>query len=101
MTDTSAGTASRSGAQNTRHWSTLREAGTARGMLFLLWVNRIFGRTIFSLLLYPVTAYFFLFKPVARRASLEFLQTHALVYPDYWTHKPGYRDVLQHFYSFG
>lgn len=99
MSDTSADATS--AAKNIQHWSNLREAGTARGMLFLVWVNRVFGRAIFSLLLYPVTAYFFIFKPVARRASLEFLQTHALVYPDYWPRKPDYRDVLLHFYSFG
>lgn len=87
--------------QSPQHWSNLREAGTARGMLFLVWINKTFGREIFSIVLYPVTAYFFVFKPVARRASLEFLKTHAQVYPDYWAHKPGYRDVLLHFYAFG
>ncbi len=82
-------------------WSSLQEAGTVRGILFLHWINRVFGRGLFSVLLYPVTLYFFLFKPVARRASLEFLRTHARAYPDRWDHQPGHRDVLRHFYAFG
>lgn len=88
-------------AQKAEHWSSLREAGTVRGMLFLLWVHKLFGRKIFSVFLVPVTAYFFLFKPVARRASLDFLRTHARAYPAYWQRKPDYRDVLKHFYAFG
>jgi len=88
-------------AQNQPHWSGLKEAGTLRGLLFLHWVHRIFGRRFFSVLLYPVTLYFFLFKPVARRASLDFLRTHARAYPDYWPKTPGYFQVLQHFYAFG
>lgn len=84
-----------------QHWADVKEAGTVRGILFLHWVQRHCGRRIFNIILYPVTAYFFLFKSVARRASLDFLRTHARVYPDYWQRRPDYRDVLRHFYAFG
>lgn len=88
-------------AEPARHWSKLSEAGTARGMLVLLWLHRVCGRRLFNVVLYPVCLYFFLFRPVARRASLEFLQTHARAYPDYWQRPPGYGQVLRHFYAFG
>jgi predicted LPLAT superfamily acyltransferase len=90
-----------SARQDPRHWANLREGGTVRGILFLHWINRVFGRAVFNVLLYPVTVYFLLFKPLARRSSIEFLQAHAQIYPDYWSRPPGYRDVLRHFYAFG
>lgn len=84
-----------------QHWSRLSERGTAAGMSFLHWVHRLFGRRVFNVLLYPVAAYFLLSNSVARKASLEFLRTHAQAYPDYWSRQPGYRDVFRHFYAFG
>ena len=84
-----------------RHWANYREAGTANGLLFLAWVHRRFGRGVFNVLLYPIMLYFFLFKSVARRASLEFLRTHATCYPQYWQKRPGYRTVFAHMYAFG
>ncbi|WP_086933106.1 hypothetical protein [Agarilytica rhodophyticola] len=83
------------------HWANLKEAGTYHGFLFLLWVHKLFGRKIFSLVLYPVTLYFLLFLPVARRSSKEFLETHYQCRPSFWKKKPGYWDVLRHFFSFG
>lgn len=84
-----------------QHWSRLSERGTATGMLFLHRVHRLLGRRVFNILLYPVAAYFFLCNSVARTASLDFLRTHARVYPDQWQRAPGYRDVFRHFYAFG
>lgn len=89
-------------AEKNAHWSTLQESGTIRGILFLLWLQRVFGRGFFNLLLYPVMLYFFTVNRRGRRASLEFLQTHARKYPAYWQAKtPGYGDVFRHMYSFG
>lgn len=88
-------------AANSQHWSQLKESGTVRGILFLLWVQKYCGRRVFNAALYPTMAYFFLFKPLARAASLEFLQTHARAYPQFWRRTPGYRDVFAHMYSFG
>ncbi len=86
---------------NSQHWSQLKESGTVRGILFLLWLQKYCGRRVFNAALYPIMAYFFLFKPLARAASLEFLQTHARAYPRFWQRTPGYRDVFAHMYSFG
>ena len=40
------------------HWATLSERGGVAGMRFLFAVYRLFGRAAFTLLLYPVAAYF-------------------------------------------
>ncbi len=85
----------------TVHWSTLREAGTYRGILFMLWLHRHLGRRVFNLALYPVMTYFFIAVPVARRASLEYLQRHQQSFPHCWDRPPGYRDVFRHMYAFG
>lgn len=84
-----------------RHWASYKEAGTAHGLLFFAWLHKRFGRRVFSAVLYPVMSYFFVFKPVARRASLEYLRCHARAYPDQWQRVPGYRDVFAHMYAFG
>lgn len=86
---------------DSQHWSQLQESGTVRGILFLLWLHKYCGRGVFNGAMYLVIAYFFLFKPLARTSSLEFLQTHARAYPEFWKHTPGYRDVFAHMYSFG
>jgi len=83
------------------HWSTLKEAGTVRGIMFLLFVHRVFGRMIFSVILYPVMAYFFLFMPLARRSSYEYLQNHYAAFPNCWARRPGYAQVYWHLYAFG
>jgi predicted LPLAT superfamily acyltransferase len=83
------------------HWSKLDESGSLRGILFLLWLHRWFGRGLFSVVLAPVSLYFFIFNTTARRSSYEFLQTHAKKYPQFWKRKPGYATVIRHMYSFG
>ncbi len=88
-------------AKKSQHWSQVKESGTVKGILFLLWLQKYCGRSVFNGAMYPVMAYFFLFKPLARAASLEFLQTHARAYPEFWSRTPGYRDVFAHMYSFG
>lgn len=88
-------------AKQVQHWSTLTESGTVKGILFLVWLHKYFGRKIFDAILYPVMLYFFLFNAFARKASLDFLQSHARVYPAYWQRPPRYRDVFFHMYSFG
>lgn len=94
MTDTA--------AEKHAHWSTLQESGTVRGILCLLWLQRVFGRGFFNLLLYPIMAYFFVVNGRGRRSSIEFLQTHAQQYPAYWQGRtPGYSDVYRHMYAFG
>lgn len=83
------------------HWASYREAGTARGLLFLAWLHRCFGRRAFNLVLYPVTCYFFLFRSTARRASLQYLSRHARAFPHRWSKTPDYKTVFRHMYAFG
>lgn len=56
------------------HWADLDERGGVLGMQTLLTVYRLFGRTAFTLLLYPVVAYFWLTARNARRASADYLR---------------------------
>lgn len=86
---------------HSRHWADYREAGTANGLMFFAWLHRRLGRRVFSFLLYPATCYFFVLRPSARRASLEFLHAHAQAYPQRWRVSPGYRHVFAHMYAFG
>jgi predicted LPLAT superfamily acyltransferase len=55
------------------HWADLGERGGVLGMQTLLTVYRLFGRTAFTLLLYPVVGYFWLTARNARRASVDYL----------------------------
>ena len=82
-----------------KHWAQIGEAGFIGGMRFLVWVFRYFGRLPFRLALYPVLAWYFLLRPIARRASVNYLQrlqhTHAV-----FDRPPGLRLAWRHFLSF-
>ena len=82
------------------HWSRTQEAGTLIGMRFLYLIHRVFGRWVFSLLMYPVSFYFVLFRPKQRRASLQFLSAHYYKNAGFWRVKPNVFHVLRHFKSF-
>lgn len=56
------------------HWSEVRERGDVAGMRFLYAAYRLLGRWAFSLMLYPVAAYFCVTARPARRASQEYLR---------------------------
>jgi predicted LPLAT superfamily acyltransferase len=56
-----------------QHWAHIGERGTLTGLRFIGALDRLFPRWVGHLVLYPVTAYFFLFNPRARRASRRFL----------------------------
>ena len=88
-------------SETTGHWSTLRESGTLKGILFLLWIYRVFGRGIFNVVLVFVTAYFFVGLPRARRASREYLNNHYHYFPECWSVPPNWATVFRHLYSFG
>lgn len=83
------------------HWARQKEAGSYAGLLVMLWAYRLGGRWLFTLLLYPVIAYFFLSSSVARHASLEFLQMAHAAGSSALPNKPGYRDSFRHFMCFG
>jgi predicted LPLAT superfamily acyltransferase len=54
-------------------WTQDKERGTEFFLLLIRWIAVHLGRPVARLLLFPITAYFFLFAPDARRASYRFL----------------------------
>jgi predicted LPLAT superfamily acyltransferase len=85
------------------HWARIEERGVYTGLRIMLWAYRVLGRPSFSLLLYPVITYFFIFGAEARRSSRDFL---SLVYADprgreTLGSKPNWRHSFQHFHNFG
>ncbi|MDE2345113.1 MAG: glycosyltransferase family 2 protein, partial [Gammaproteobacteria bacterium] len=56
-----------------RGWPHIGERGSLLGLRFIGFIDRTFGRYASLLVLYPVTAYFFVTHPRARRASRQFL----------------------------
>lgn len=79
-----------------RHWASINEVGFVAGMRLMFWIYRAFGRWPFRFLLYPLLLWYVLTKPLARRASLDYLQRVAR----YTDVKRGMGGVLGHFASF-
>lgn len=82
------------------HWATINEAGTLFGLKFLWGVHKLLGRRAVSVLLLPAVIYFVVCRPLARKASLDFLKTHAQVYPEKWQTKPNLWHTAKHFREF-
>jgi predicted LPLAT superfamily acyltransferase len=84
-----------------RHWATMKEAGSLTGMRFMVWVHSNFGRSIFNVVLVPVIAYFFVRRTDARQSSMKFLSKVKSSYPG----KLGNRSLtwlsFRHFLAFG
>ncbi len=83
-----------------QHWASLQEAGTFAGLRFLFFLNKYFGRKIYSLVIYPVALYFVIFKRVSRQASQKFLLLHWQKNPEFWKRKPNYWSSVLHFKQF-
>lgn len=83
----------------TRHWAHIGESTFTAGMRLLFWIGRVFGRWPFRAVLYPVIAWYVLTKPIARRASSDYLRRVA-AFDAHSGIKPGGRAVLQHFATF-
>ncbi|HEV7165508.1 MAG TPA: glycosyltransferase [Gammaproteobacteria bacterium] len=75
-----------------QHWAHISERGSLLGLRFVGLCDRLLGRTVGHAILYPVTAYFFLTHPRARRASREFLAAAGL--------HPSLRMSFSHFMQF-
>ena len=74
-------------------WSGKAERGSAFLIALIVWLARVCGRRACRVLLYPITLYFVVTDPTARRASAEFLSVvHAR------PAKPA--EVFRHIYSF-
>ena len=74
-------------------WSARRERGSAALVRLMVWLTLSLGWPVGQALLYPITAYFFLFSHGARRASGRFL-TRVL-------HRPATaREQFRHLFTF-
>ncbi|WP_420991762.1 acyltransferase [Cupriavidus sp. 30B13] len=85
-----------------RHWSQIRESTCVWGVWCLYGLYRLCGRTLFRAVLYPVVTYYWLARPLARHASLDYLRrvqaATGAVLPAGAT--PGLRHSLRHLFSF-
>ena len=81
------------------HWAEIREAGFIGGMRFLFWVYRFGGAWLFRSFLFFVMLWFFATRPLARRASLEYL-TRLYQESGGMTPAPNWRNSFRHFMSF-
>lgn len=82
------------------HWANSIEAGTLGGLRFLSLVQRVLGRRVLSVFMYPVVAYFYVVRSEARRASAAYLSQHYKSFPDDWSRPPNRLDSLRHFLEF-
>jgi predicted LPLAT superfamily acyltransferase len=84
------------------HWARIGESSFVLGMWLLYGVHRLLGRLPFRLCLYPVVAWYWATRPLARRSSLEYLRRvqasqGGICAPGA---EPGLRHSLRHFLSF-
>ncbi|WP_439135537.1 LpxL/LpxP family acyltransferase [Pseudomaricurvus sp.] len=56
-----------------KHWSEVQESGALLGIRIMFFTYRWIGRWAFTLLLYPVIAYFYFTKKTSRHASEDYL----------------------------
>ena len=75
------------------NWTQQPERGSMLLLRLMAWIGLRLGRPVARLLLLPISLYFLLFAPAARRASRLYL-TRALGRPAHW------RDVYRHIHTF-
>ena len=83
------------------HWSTLAERGGSLGLKILFGAYNMFGRRVFTVLLYPVIGYFYVTSPQARRASREYLDRVERALELAGNHSGKRLSSFKHFLSFG
>jgi predicted LPLAT superfamily acyltransferase len=83
------------------HWSDVPERGVRAALLFGFATYRRLGRRVFSILLYPVVAYFFVTGPGARRASRDYLRRVRSRLEALGRPVPPHLGTFRHFISFG
>jgi predicted LPLAT superfamily acyltransferase len=83
-------------AATARHWASLNESTFVAGMRLLFWVWRVLGRWPFRIALYPVLAWYVATRPLARRASMAYLERVSA----YANVRTGLGGVVRHFASF-
>lgn len=83
----------------TKHWAAKKEKGSLFGLNFLVWIYKVFGKWLFTFLLYPVIAYFVVSSKEARRSS-------AIFWSKFYAYqginkRPTFFHIYRHFYEFG
>lgn len=86
-------------AAHASHWAQIGESTCVAGIWLLYHLHRLLGRWPFRLCLYPVVAWYWLTRPVARRASLQYLRRQQAVHAP-WPRPPGRWHSLRHFRVF-
>jgi len=76
-----------------RHWSSHQERGSPTLIRGMLWLAINLGRKPTRILLYPITAYFFIFAGKSRQASRAYLRRVLGTEPHWW-------NGLKHIYYF-
>jgi len=76
-----------------QQWRSQREHGSTKAMRLMIWLALHIGRTACRVLLIPVSLYFFVAAPLARRSSQAFMN-RAL------DKRPTWRDTFMHIFVF-
>ncbi len=76
-----------------RDWNSTPERSNLRAIRAIAWMATHLGRPVARLVLHPITLYYLLFAPAARRASRRYLE-RALGRP------AGWRDLYRHAHAF-
>lgn len=83
------------------HWSNVPERGDIAALRFGYATYRRFGKGVFTFLLYPVVAYFFITGGNARKASRDYLRRVRSRFAALGRPVPPRLDTFRHFVSFG
>jgi predicted LPLAT superfamily acyltransferase len=83
------------------HWADHDERGVTFAIRLLFGIYRVLGRSAFTVLLYPVIAYFFLTGGAVRRASGNYLQAVRARLEDLGRPVPRHLTVFRHLVEFG
>jgi predicted LPLAT superfamily acyltransferase len=81
------------------HWANIGESTFVLGVWFLYGVYRLFGRLPFRICVYPVVFFYWLTRPVARQASLDYLR-NLQADRQVFANTPGRLASLRHFVCF-
>lgn len=83
-----------------RHWARIQESGSVAGMRIMVWIRRRLGPLPFRFMLAWVILYYYLRRPLARRASRRYLRR---IWPYHADSAPGSMAllVMRHFWAFG
>jgi predicted LPLAT superfamily acyltransferase len=83
------------------HWVKIREAGVLSGMRFMVAAYRLSGRTVFTVLLFPVMVYYYLRRGAARKASMDYVQRVQHYFPELYGRRSARLLSFGQFLKFG